>query len=69
MDGSLSSRIHLGARLHDVAHDNRFHLIGTELRANNRGANRDSAEIGSRHVLEAAAKGADRGANRFCENN
>jgi hypothetical protein len=69
MDGSLSSRIHLGARLHDIAHDNRFHLIGAEFRASNRGADRDSAEIGSRYVLEAATKSADRGANGFCENN
>jgi catechol 2,3-dioxygenase-like lactoylglutathione lyase family enzyme len=65
----VSSRIHLGARLHDIAHDNRLHLIRTELRANNRGANRDSTEMGSRHVLEAAAKGADCSANGFCENN
>jgi hypothetical protein len=68
MYGCLPGRIHLGARLHDIAHDNRFHLIGAEFRASNRGADRDSPEIGRRHVLQAAAKGADRGANRFGKN-
>jgi hypothetical protein len=66
MDGGLPGGVR--ASLHDIAHDNGFHLVGAKLRAGDRGAHRHSTETGSRHVLEAAAKGADSGANRFCDN-
>jgi hypothetical protein len=69
MDGSLPGGIHLGAGLHDIAHDDGFHFIGAKFRARDRGADRDSTESRSRHVLEAAAEGADSGTNRLCENN
>ena len=69
MDGGLPGGIHLGAGLHDIAHDHGFHLLGAKLRARNRGADRHRTESGSRNVLEAAAKGADRRPNRLCENN
>jgi hypothetical protein len=68
MDRGLTGRIHLGAGLHDIAHDDCFHLVGAKLCARDGGADRRRAEVGSRHVLEAAAKGADRGADRFREN-
>ena len=68
MHGGLPGRIYLGAGLHDIAHDDRFNLVGAKPGALDRGADRHRAEIGSRHVLEAAAKRADRGANGFCEN-
>ena len=65
MDGSLPGRIHLGAGLHDVAHDDGFHLVGAKLRARDRGADRHRAEIGRRYLFESAAERADRSANRF----
>jgi len=65
----LPGGIHLGSGLHDVAHDDRFRVFRADSRARDRRTDRHRAEIGSRHVLEAAAKGADRGANRFCEHN
>src|SRR5215510_7669480 len=67
--GVVPGRIHLGACLHDIAHDHGFHVLGANSRARDRGADRHRAETGSRNVLERAAKGADRGANRLCENN
>jgi len=68
MDRRLSGWIHLGASLYDIAHDDCFHLVGAKLCARDGCADRHRAEIGSRYVLEAAAKGANRGADRFCEN-
>jgi hypothetical protein len=68
MDSRLPGGIHLGAGLDDVAHDDSFHLVGAKLRARDRSADRHSTESGSWHVLETASKGADRGANRFGEN-
>jgi hypothetical protein len=69
MDGCLPAGIHLGAGLHDIAHDDGFHLVGTKLRARDCGADRHCTECGSGNILERASKGADRGANRLCENN
>ena len=68
MDSGLPGGIHLGAGLHDIAHDNCFHLLRIKPGSLNRGADRHGAKIRSRHVLEAAAKGTDGGANRFGEN-
>src|SRR5262245_21115408 len=59
MDGSLPGGIHLRAGLHDIAHDDGFHLLGAKLSACNRGADRHRTEGGSRNVLERASKGAD----------
>jgi hypothetical protein len=53
--------------LHDIAHGDRLHLVGAKPGPRNRGANRRSAEIGSRDILEAAPESADRRSNRFCE--
>jgi hypothetical protein len=68
MDGGLTGRIHFGAGLHHIAHDDRFHLVGAKFCALDRAADRDSAEIRRRYVLEAAAKRTDRRSNGFCEN-
>ena len=66
MNRGLTGRIHLGAGLNDVAHRRRFPTSsGLKPGALDGGADRDGAEIGRRHVLEAAAKGADRGAHGF----
>jgi hypothetical protein len=54
VDGRLSGRIHLGAGLHDVAHDDGFHLVGAKLCARHRGADRRRAEIGRRYLFESA---------------
>jgi hypothetical protein len=68
MDRGLTGRIHLGAGLHDIAHDDCFHLVEAKLCTRDGGVDRHRAEIGSRYVLQAAAKGANRGADRLCEN-
>ena len=60
---------HLGAGLHDIAHDDGFHLVGAKLGARDRSADRHGTEIGSRHVLEGAAKGTDCRADGFGKNN
>jgi hypothetical protein len=68
MDGRLARRIHLGAGLHDVAHDHGLDFVGAKTGPGHRGGNRRRTEIGRRHILKGAAKGADRGADRFGEN-
>jgi hypothetical protein len=65
MDGSLPGRIHLGAGLHDVAHDDGFHLVWAKLCARDRGADRQSAEIGRRYLFESAAERTNGSANRL----
>ena len=45
-----------------------FQLVGAKPRPRDRSADRHSIESGSWHVVETARKGADRGANRFGEN-
>jgi hypothetical protein len=67
MDGGLARRIHLCAGLHDVAHDDGFHLIGAKLRARDCGADRHSAEIGRRYLFESAAERTNGSANRLGE--
>src|SRR5262245_30711888 len=69
VDGSLAGGIHLGASLDDVAHDDRFHLIGANVRARDRSGDCYRPKSGSRNVLERASKGADRRPNRLRENN
>src|SRR6516164_6804299 len=49
-------------------HDNGFHLVRVQPGSLNRGADRHSTESGSWHILEAAAKSTDSGANRFGKN-
>jgi hypothetical protein len=44
MDRGLTGRIHLGAGLHDIAHDNCFHLVGVRLSARHGGVDRYRAE-------------------------
>ena len=69
MDGGLPGGIHLRAGLHDVAHDNCFHLLGMKSGPFDGTGNRHGTETGSRHILEGAAKGADCSTNGLCENN
>jgi hypothetical protein len=40
----VSGRIHLGAGLHDIAHGNRFDLVGAKLCTRDRGTDRHRAE-------------------------
>src|SRR4029434_436500 len=68
VDGSLAGGIHLGAGLDDVAHDDRFHIIGANVRARDRSGDCYRTESGSRNVLERASKGADGRPNRLREN-
>ncbi len=65
MDGGLPGRIHLGAGLHDIAHDDGAHLVGAKLRARDCGADRHGTEIGRRYLFESAAEGTDCSTNRF----
>jgi hypothetical protein len=65
MDGGLPGRIHLGAGLHDIAHDDGAHLVGAKLSARDRGADRHGTEIGRRYLFESAAEGTDCSTNRF----
>src|SRR5262245_62265140 len=67
VDASLSGGIHLGASLDDVAHDNRFHIIGANVRARDRSGDCYRTKSRSRNVLERASKGADRRPNRLGE--
>src|SRR5215471_2347162 len=69
VDGSLPGGIHLGASLDDVAHDDRFHIIGANVRARDRSGDCYRPKSGSRNVLERASKGADRRPDRLRENN
>src|SRR5215471_5444849 len=69
VDGSLAGGIHLGASLDDVAHDDRFHIGGANVRARDRSGDCYRPKSGSRNVLERASKGADRRPNRLRENN
>jgi hypothetical protein len=38
LDGRVTGRIHLGASLHDIADDDRFHLVGAKSIAGDCGA-------------------------------
>src|SRR5215831_7245938 len=49
--GSLAGGIHLGASLDDVAHYNRFHIIGANIRSRDRSGDCYRTESGSRNVL------------------
>ena len=60
--------IHLGAGLHDVPHGDSFNLVGAKAGAFDGAGNRHGAQVGSGHILEAAAKGADCCPNRLGEN-
>jgi hypothetical protein len=64
MDGGLACRIHLGAGLNDIAHDDRPDLFGTEASACHRRFDGDGAEIRRRDVLQAPAKGTNCGSHR-----
>jgi hypothetical protein len=64
MDGRPPRRVHFGAGLNDIAHDDRPDLFGIEASACDRGFDGDGAEIGRRNFLQASAKGTDRGSHR-----
>src|SRR5215470_17372171 len=51
VNGSLAGGIHLGASLDDVAHYNRFHIIGANIRSRDRSGDSYRTESGSRNVL------------------
>jgi hypothetical protein len=68
-DGGLARRVHLGSGLNDIAHDGRPDLAGMKPGACDGGLDRDGAEFGRWYVLQAAAKGADRGSHRGDQNN
>src|SRR2546423_9201338 len=63
MDRGLARRVHLGAGLNDIAHDDGPHLLGIEPSAGDGGFDDDRAEIGRRNLFQAAAKGTDRGSH------
>ena len=68
VDDGLTGRIHLRASLDDIAHRRGLDFLGLHPRPFDGGANRDSAEVRRWYVLESAAKGADRRADRFRDN-
>jgi len=59
-DARLACRIHFLAGLHDIAHDHGFHLVLAKSGARDGAIDRYCAKRRRRHVLEAAAEGADR---------
>ena len=65
----LTRRIHPDTGLNDVAHRRSLDLLGLEPRAFDGGADGDGPEIRRWDVLETAAKGANRGADRFGNDN
>ena len=64
MDGRLARRVHLGAGLNDIAHDDRPDLLGIETGAGDGGLDDDGAEIGRRNFFQAPAKRTNRGSRR-----
>src|SRR5260370_6707959 len=64
MDGGLACRVHLGAGLNDIAHDDRPDLLGIEAGACDGGLDGDGAEIGRRKLFQAPAKRPNRGSHR-----
>jgi hypothetical protein len=63
MDGGLARRVHLGAGLNDIAHDDGLDLLGIEPGAGDGGFDNDRAKIGRRNFFKATTKGTDRGAH------
>jgi hypothetical protein len=63
----LTGGIHLGASLNDVTHRDGLDLLRLEPGPLDRGADRDGAKIGRRHVLQGSAEAADCRANGFRE--
>jgi|SRR5215813_10168332 len=68
MDGGLARRVHFGAGLNDIAHDDGLDLLGIEPGAGDRGFDDDRAEIGRRNFFKATTKGTDRGSHRSDNN-
>ena len=64
MDSRLARRVHLGASLNDIAHDDRPDLFGIKASACDRGFDGDGAEIGRRNFFQAPAKSTNRGSHR-----
>ena len=68
MNGGLTGGIHFVARLDNVSHHHRANLSGLDAGALNCALDGDGAQIGRRHVLQTAAEGSDRRADRGGEN-
>src|SRR5262249_38089364 len=66
-DRRLTGRIHLVARLNDVAHHDAADRGGVEACAPQRLAYHRGAEVGCRNRLERTVEGADRGPDRTAE--
>ena len=62
-------RVHLIAGLDDIAHHYRLDLGVVELRPRQDGANGRGAQLRRRRLFQAAAEGANWGANRSRDNN
>ena len=64
----LTRRVHSGAGLQNLAHNNGIDPIRCKSCPFQSGLDRDRAKIGRRDIFQAAAKGADGGAHRRADN-